>query len=211
MLRESGNKNFPIWLLGDSEPINWKDKIELPFDSRHPIRHNIWTSVQDIVQDIIYRSHKLRIDTSLIFIRNAIGDPVNKPKSSEKNWRNSIIVKELTDYKNYCNTFHPKIIFTFGSFAYEFGRRALNGIPIKPYIYWGTENLGSAFRDKTNNFYIDKTNLIPLLHRSIAGGKFLQSHVYFCDSNNANYFNYVGRILANIILTNKENLNIFIK
>jgi hypothetical protein len=51
---------------------------------------------------------------------------------------------------------------------------------------------------------------LPLLHRSIAGGKFLQSHDYFCRNSGANYFDYVGEKVAEVIIKNKDNLKIWI-
>lgn len=61
MDRETGYKTFPIWLIGDSEPKKWKDKLNEPLDYRHPVRHNIWTSIIDIVQDLLYRHNNKRI------------------------------------------------------------------------------------------------------------------------------------------------------
>jgi hypothetical protein len=72
MKEYSGNPEFPIWLLGDSPPINWADILEVPFDPRHPIRHNIWTSVLDVIQSEIYKTRKCRLNSEDIYIRNAI-------------------------------------------------------------------------------------------------------------------------------------------
>jgi hypothetical protein len=52
MAADVGNKNFPIWLLGDSNPERWQGELKTPFDPRHPVRHNIWTSILDVIQDI---------------------------------------------------------------------------------------------------------------------------------------------------------------
>jgi hypothetical protein len=40
-----GDPDFPIWLLGDSNPKGWQSVLETPLDPRHPARHNIWTPV----------------------------------------------------------------------------------------------------------------------------------------------------------------------
>ena len=85
MKRDCGDKNFPIWLLGDSEPENWKDVLTSPFDSRHPIRHNIWTSILDKIQDNIFRTNFNRINVERIYIRNAVDDPIKKPKYNQIN------------------------------------------------------------------------------------------------------------------------------
>ena len=76
--------------------------------------------------------------------------------------------------------------------------------------YWDTYHLGDEFRTRINSFNIDNTNLFPLLHRSIAGGKFLQSHDYFCRSDGANYFDYIGKEIASITIKNKDNLKIWL-
>jgi len=54
MHRETGEKTFPSWLLGDSNPARWQSRLENPLDAKHPIRHNIWTSVLDVVQETVY-------------------------------------------------------------------------------------------------------------------------------------------------------------
>lgn len=209
MTRECGDKKSRIWLLGDSEPENWQDQLNTPFDSRHPIRHNIWTSILEIVQDEVYRKLRERLDTKDIYIRNAIGDTAIKPKNNQKEW-NENVEYELNSLKSLINENKPIFIFSFGSFAYEFGRRAIGDMPCRTFGYWDTYNLGDEFRTRINGFSIDNTNLLPLLHRSIAGGKFLQSHDYFCRSTGANYFDYVGKEVADIIIKNRDSLRIWI-
>jgi len=49
-----GDPKFPIWLIGDSPPEAWADKLDTPLDPRHPARHSIWTSVADPMQDRFY-------------------------------------------------------------------------------------------------------------------------------------------------------------
>jgi hypothetical protein len=55
-----------------------------------------------------------------------------------------------------------------------------------------------------------QANLFPLLHVTIARGKFIQSHDYFCDQVGANYFEYVGAQIADIFLQHKDDLHIWI-
>ena len=209
MVRECGNAGFPIWLLGDSEPKNWRKQLCKPLDVRHPIRHNIWTSILDVVQDEIHRKLRKRLDTKDIYIRNAIDDPAIKPKNNQKIW-NADVEYELNNFKLLINKHKPVIIVSFGSFAYEFGRRATGSTDFKEFRYWSTLELGDEFRERINSFNIDNTNLLPLLHRSIAGRFFLQSHNNFCRNFGANYFNYVGEEIADVIVRNKNNLNIWI-
>jgi|AntAceMinimDraft_9_1070365.scaffolds.fasta_scaffold01453_8 hypothetical protein len=211
MEREHGNKEFPIWLLGDSEPQKWKKVLEFPLDERHPIRHNIWTSVIDPIQDILFRQLKVRINTSEIYIRNAITNPKNKPKQTDKTWVNQHIKEAINIFSNEIQNFQPIIIFCFGSFAYEFCCRSLNVKYQNSIKYWSTQKLGKEFIYKINYFNINQTNAIPLLHRSISGGKFIVSHENFCDKNGNNYFSFVSKNIAEIILKHKEEFNIFYK
>jgi hypothetical protein len=205
MEREVGNQKFKIWLLGDSEPKNWQAILNTPFDPRHPIRHNIWTPIIDLIQDELFRNCQKRIDTNEIFIRNAVDDPCKKPNDNLENWdNNDDLKKEITEYKNIVEQNKPIIIFSFGSFSYEFARRCLNELQEKNYKYWNTEKLGEEFRERVSSFDINKTNIIPLLHRSIAGGKFIESHNYFCNENkkDANYFEYTSNEIAKLIEKN---------
>ena len=112
MKREVGNKSFPIWLMGDSEPENWQDKLDTPLDPRHPARHNIWTPVLDAVQDQIFRTTGQRLDTSTLFIRNAIGDPAIKPRRRDIQWQ-IIVTDELLVWESLIAANHPCLIFTF--------------------------------------------------------------------------------------------------
>jgi len=208
MIRETGNKKFKIWLLGDSEPENWQKILKTPFDSRHPIRHNIWTSIIDLIQDNLFRNCIKRIDTNQIFIRNAVDNPNKKPENNEIKWNDKQdLLNEINDYKELINQYKPCFIFTFGSFSYEFARRCLDEKEIYNYKYWNTKKLGEDFRNRIINFKVDKINIIPLLHRSISGGKFIESHNYFCNKNGANYFEYVSKEITEKIINNKDNLN----
>ena len=65
--------------------------------------------------------------------------------------------------------------------------------------------IGDSEPDNWEN-YLDtpfdprKTNVIPLLHRSIAGRGFISSHKVFCGGNDekANYFEYCAKHIATI-------------
>ncbi len=210
MKREIGNKKFPIWLLGDSEPKNWRNDLEFPFDPRHPIRHGIWTSVLEVIQDQIFRKLGKRIDTTSIYIRNAMGDPSKKPDKSSVNWEQSI-KDEIIEFKKLIDENNPKMILCFGAFSYEFARRAIGQQPFRKYDYWRAENLGDEFRINISQFDLNATNLIPMLHRVISGGKFLQAHEYFCGKKGANFFEFSGTEIAKIILNDPDKLQIWIK
>lgn len=207
---ESGNKAFPIWLLGDSNPTNWQKDLKSPLDPRHPARHNIWTSILDVVQDRVYRNCRLRIDTSTIYIRNAIGDPCNKPLGNCTGW-DPAVEQGVTDLRQLLDQHCPTLLFCFGAFSFEFLRRSLGQVPAYPYQYWGAKNLGDEFRERMENFQLHAVNAIPLLHISISGGKFLKAHEYFTQQVDGNYFEYVGDKIANKLLEHADQLNIWIK
>lgn len=210
MEKETGQKSYDIWLLGDSNPKNWADDLCFPFDTRHPIRHNIITPVFDHIQEILYLKNKLRMNTNKIYIRNAIENHELKPKPNIKDWTEEI-TKEILLYKKDIQNYRPKIIFSFGSFSFEFLRRCLEKSTLEKYGLWNTKELGKQFRTRTSNFDVNGINIIPLLHRSISGGRFLQSHKLFCDKENANYFKETGDILSKILLKYKERLVIWCK
>jgi len=219
MEREVGNPRFPIWLLGDSNPKNWADKLTAPLDPRHPARHNIWTSVLDVIQDSVFRKARLRVDTSELFIRNAIEEPDQKPKSVKGEWsvENK---KEVDDYGNLINEYKPRIIISFGSFSWEFLKRSA----IKAALDGDLENsngssnnsqskdLAQIFWKSIEEFDPGKVNLLPLLHVSIARIHFLEAHANYChDNKEGNYFEEVGEAIAIKLLQYKNDLNIWIE
>jgi hypothetical protein len=108
MKSEVGNKDFPIWLLGDSNPKNWQDILVSPFDSRHPARHSIWTPVLDVIQDNVFRKSRIRIDTSSIYIRNAIENPLDKPLGSSANWGTDL-EKTIQEFGQILYQHHPAL------------------------------------------------------------------------------------------------------
>lgn len=210
MVREVGNQDFPLWLIGDSNPAQWQSYLKTPLDPRHPVRHNIWTALLDVMQDKVYRSAKLRIDTSTIYIRNAVDEPTKKPSQANDQW--SIAAEsEISTLEGLAKTHKPKMIFSFGAFAFEFVRRSVDKQERRKYGYWGARRLGNEFCQRIGNFDPSKTNIIPLLHRSIASGKFIESHDYFCGEEGANYFEIVGVKIADKMLQYRDQLHIWIE
>ena len=209
MEREDHSPKSSVWLLGDSEPLKWREQLHTPLDSRHPIRHNIWTSVIDVVQDKVFREDRRRVDASKIYIRNAIGHPEHKPKDREIFW-NEIVHKEIEEFSGLLKEYNPFIVFCFGAFAFEFARRA-SGNDANSYGSWRTLELGKEFRKRIIECSNNDKNIIPLLHRSIAGGRFLKSHENFVGREKDNYFEYVGEKIAKVLLAQKKNLNIWIE
>ncbi|MYC28725.1 MAG: hypothetical protein F4X65_01350 [Chloroflexi bacterium] len=203
-----GCKYFPIWLLGDSNPKNWEDKLDVPLDTRHPAVHNIWTPIVDLVQETVFEKDCKRINTSRLYVRNAVEDANEKPEYGVKNWdprlneRTRKLRKHIEEYK-------PKIVFSLGAFAFEFARRALTSEEgeYQGSRYWSAEKLGEQFRQRTKGFCVGETNLLPLLHVSIARGKFLEAHRSFTQCDKGNYFEYVAKEISKVLLCNENDFS----
>lgn len=208
MRKEVGSKISEIWLLGDSNPKNWQDVLETPFDPRHPAVHSIWTPVLDMMQDRVFRVCRRRIDASSIYKRNAIEDPTDKPMSKSVGWKASVEA-EVQAFRETLFEHCPRMLFSFGAFSFEFARRALRE-PMQRYDHWGTERLGQEFRRRIAAFDMNTVNLLPLLHVSIARGRFIQGHKYFCEQEGANYFEFVGNEIAEILIAHQDELQVWI-
>ncbi len=208
MDREVGDKDFPIWLLGDSNPTNWQDILITPLDPRHPARHNIWTPVLEVIQDRVFRAEKRRIDSSKLYIRNAIEDPSRKPEKNTLNW-NQELQLEVSDLANLLNKHKPIFLLCFGAFSYEFCRRSQNLQP-QSYDVWGARSMGDNFRSVINDFSLKSINILPLLHVSISRGRFIESHNYFSDDIGGNYFEHTGNLLSDKFIEHKDELDIWL-
>ncbi|MFA5077956.1 MAG: hypothetical protein WC541_00550 [Dehalococcoidia bacterium] len=194
MKGSTGDPEFPIWLIGDSPPKTWVHKLDTPLDPRHPARHNIWTSVADPLQDRLFRQSKLRLDTSQLYIRNAFDDPFDTSTQEQKEISQGTL-------KDLINKHRPSLVLTFGVFAFMQTLYAASENPQK--LYKTTALLGEQFRDRINNYDDCKVNILPLLHASIARGRFLEAHRDFLGVEVkicSNYFDYVGHELADLLL-----------
>jgi hypothetical protein len=189
--REIGDKNYPIWLL---------------VNPKYPaVRHQIWTPVLAEIQDKVYREIQTRIDTTNLYIRNAVIDSGIVPNTL--NWWGIEVGEEIEMFREIALEYKPKIIITFGAFPYEFLRRVFKVKPEKGPVYWGNAILGDEFGRSIQNFDINKINRIPLLHRVNASGKFIENQNYYGES----YFHYVGSKIAEKIIENKDDLKIWIE
>jgi len=209
MDREDGNRDFPVWLLGDSNPKQWQASLKTPFDSRHPVRHNIWTPVLDVIQDKVFREHRLRIETKRLYIRNAVDNSDLKPRTSDIEWGNDA-KKEVSAFRQLLLNHKPKLLLSFGAFSFEFARRALGQEPMYKYGYWSSEKLGEEFKRGIARFDLTIINTIPLLHRVVSGGKFNVSQGHFVGQAGANYFEFVGDSIADKLLQYQRQLPIWI-
>ena len=189
--REAGDRAYPIWLL---------------VNPKHPaIRHIIWTPALAEIQDKVFRETHTRIDTSNLYIRNAVCDSRIVPDTL--NWWEAEVIKEIELLREIVLEHQPKILISFGAFPFEFLRRVYEIKPEKVPKYWGTSNLGDEFERSIENFDITKTNRIPLLRRVISSGKFIEDHDLIIE----NYFHYVGTKIAEKLIENKNSLDIWIE
>ncbi|MBC2725837.1 hypothetical protein [Desulfosporosinus sp.] len=193
MKRESGDKSYPIWVL---------------INPKHPISHDNWTPVLDAIQDKVYREMHTRIETNNIYFRNAVSESRLVPNTL--NWWGPEVAKEIELFRKLALEYKPRIIFSLGAFAYEFLRRVYEIKPEKGPKAWSNSILGEEFERSLESFDINKTNIIPLLHRVGASANFIDTHNYFYRKDGENYYRYVGTRLAEKIIENKGRLNIWI-
>ena len=208
MKRDSGSPSVPIWLIADSSPSPWEKDLEIPLDPRHPTRHNIWTPILDGMQSRVFHASGRRIDTDKLYIRNAVHHAKEKPRYTARDWPPEC-GREIVTLRSLIEQHKPKLVLTFGAFAFEFARRVLDERPIRSTKHWGTGKLGGEFRQRVEGFSALETELLPLLHVSIARGRFLESHRYFTDMERGNYFEYVAEKLATLLLTHDRTFSIW--
>jgi hypothetical protein len=209
MSKSQGDIESAIWLLGDSNPQNWQNKLQEPLDSRHPARHNIWSPVLLEIQDRVFASAKLHVDQNKFYVRNAIENPQRKPAAGDLLW-SGYLQQAVKDLSTDMNKHHPQVVFSFGAFSFEFARRAVSSGKAAPYNAWNTRTLGEQFREAIKSFDPTVTNIIPLLHVSISRGKFIESHDNFCNSAGGNYFLCAGKEIAAKFLQFRSQLKIWV-
>ena len=210
MEREVGSTNFPIWLVGDSNPEKWANDLNYPLDPRHPARHNIWTPILDGIQEQVFLADGRRVATDQLYARNAVQDQGEKPPGTKIAWQPELL-KEVRDFARLLTLYTPKLVFTFGAFAFEFARRSLKENPEGKTKSWTTKRLGQEFRQRVEHFDPEEINIFPLLHVSIARRWFLQSHNHFTGREGGNYFDYVAKEIAPLLLEHKLSLPIWVQ
>lgn len=212
-----GSPEFPIWLIGDSPPKNWHDKLAVPLDRRHPARHNIWTPVLDVIQRTVFREGR-RLDDKQIHVRNAVESlELIDPERAQWNWED--LAPAVTKLGDLLAEHQPRLVLSFGAFACEMVYRARRtGVAVpcddRAVRNWTTKELGAAFREGVSNFDQRGINHLPLLHVSIARRHFLSAHAHFCpasDEKNPNYFEYVGSELGELLLKNMKDKQIWLR
>jgi hypothetical protein len=145
-----------------------------------------------------------------LYIRNAVEDPYSKPDGGELEWSDEVM-DEIGELSLLLDTHCPQFLLSFGAFSFEFARRALKEMPISKHSQWGAKNLGEAFRNRISYFDPKSVNLLPLLHVSIARGRFIQSHDYFTDVKGGNYFQHAAELISDAMITHSNNLDIWVE
>lgn len=187
--RDSGEKAFPIWLLVNPKyPAAFQD---------------IWRPVLDEIQDRVYRHMHIRIDTPKIYIRRAVSDSKLVPNTL--NWWDKEVAKEIELCREIVHEHKPKILITFGAFPFEFVRRVFKIKPEKGPKAWSSSILRDEFERSMENFDINGTNTIPLLRLVVSSDKFTSR------AGRETYYHYVGTMIAEKIIENKDRLNIWIE
>ena len=186
---------YPIWLIGDSSPAKWEADLDDPLDARHPARHNIWTPILEALQSRLFMSNRSRLDTNDLYIRNAVHRADEKPDGRAVEW-SPRLEEETRELGQLLAAHSPRLVLSFGAFAFEFARRSCDEGPKRAIGYWSTERLGQQFSQRIGKFVTDEVNLVPLLHVSIARRFFLQSHRKFTRAKNGNYFEHVAKEIA---------------
>lgn len=186
---ESGALTYPIWLV---------------VNPKYPaVVNKIWLPVLAEIQDKVYRELRKGIDSSDVFIKFAVKDPKYVPNTL--NWWDKEAMDEIEEFRQLALEYRPKIIISFGSFPYEFVRRAFKVRPEKGPKYWSNDHLSDEFLKAVEEFDSGKTNRIPLLRLIPFSGKFIEGSIY-----GENYFGYVGQKIADTIIRNKDSFNIWI-
>lgn len=218
MRPSAGPASSPFWLIGDSPPKGCHDKLAHPLDARHPARHNIWTPVLDVLQSTVFHSG-LRLDDRALYVRNAVNrvDVIDPKRVDWKNPRLKRCVDQLAR-RIAASKPRPVLILSFGAFACEVVCRARRASTDHEHTdrsvgAWTTKALGQAFREAVCGFDPKGVNHLPLLHVSIARRHFLTAHQHFCDGHageDPNYFEYVGKMLAELLVQHMRNASIWV-
>lgn len=202
MKRFDGLPDSGIWLLADSNPVVWQNDLDVPLDRRFPTRHNIWTPIEKVIQSHLFRECKSRLDEKY-YIRNAVEDPCVKLQKD-------LLADEIATFRGLLNKHQPLLVLCFGQFAFEFARRAQQEKDEHTFRYWSVDRLAEQFIKRTSTVRGDAVNVLPLLHASVARGRYLFCHEKF-SGGNRDYFQYVGEKLARVLVEHRTDprLNCF--
>jgi hypothetical protein len=216
MYRETGNPESAIWLLGDSNPESEDAEPEAvdlqhplkPLGSRHPTRHNIWTSVLDVVQRHLFMAGRNRLNDGRLYIRNAVGNPAHKRDKEQRS-------REIAELRRLLVIYLPPVLVPFGAFAHEFALHSLPGIEDRSqsWIVWNVKMLAGQFDKAISSLTgpeavvrLESITVLPLLH-AIGARQFRYCHREFSHGR-GDYFEYVGEKIAAVLIEHCTNARI---
>jgi hypothetical protein len=205
-----GNRDFPLWLIGDANLTPGKTGPFTPVDARHRVWHMIWTPVLHVIEDRVYRGSRLRMDTRGIHFRNILADLALKPEPAYKEW-SPATDSAVAGLRSLLVAHRPVILVSFGAFAFEAVRRALAEHEWHPHGWWSAKRLGDEFRKRIRDFEPGESNVLPLLHRRISGSAYMESYEHFIGEAGGDYFEVVGAALAETLLRYRRQLPIWIE
>lgn len=187
---ESGDKFFPIWLL-----VNPKYPNDIA---------DIWNPIMYDLQDMVFRKLQARINSRNVFIKDIVSDigQINFTSIEAE------VTKNIDLFRKSVHEHQPKLIFTFDAITNELVWRALDQKIQNQPKYWRTKNLRSEFEQSIASFDITRTNVIPLT-RLNKKKKTRRNTFPWDEDNNRYYFNIASK-LAERIIENKDDLNIWI-
>jgi len=193
MRRSCGCPDSAIWMLGDSPPSKHEHWLDEPLDRRFPTRHNIWTSIESVINRELFVHDKSRIDDRRFFVYNAV--------ASSKTWENeSAINTELSEFRKQVGDNRPFLFLAFGRRAFEFARRFQGEEPNTSFSSLSVPKIKEQFDARFPAVRQGEKSLLPLLHASIARQPESCYKAY-----KTNYFEYVGCELATIFKEHRED------
>jgi hypothetical protein len=192
-------RSTPIWLIGHSYPLNWVDQLDGPLDPRHPTRHSIWTPVLDQLQQYVYRNgegRRLNMDRCFVDNVRIKGDP---EEIGGWDWKSEAMLLRAKDVQRDLTSCRPKIVITFGDEVYRFTSAVRDGK--EPSASKMTmPDLANCFNAAVQAFDPEATNILPLLHASVARRSWSTAGKDYAGSSGANYFTHAGEALARLLL-----------
>jgi hypothetical protein len=90
-------------------------------------------------------------------------------------------------------------LITFGANAYRFAQEALD-FPTPSKRELEAKGLGAQFRSAILHFNPQKVNVLPLLHAYVARSGWQTAGKDYADEATANYFDYAGSQLGDILI-----------
>jgi hypothetical protein len=190
-----------IWLLAHSYPAKWVGDLRKPLDARFPTRHNIWTPIWDQMQERVWKEgSRRRLDPCKTLVLNVA------PRQNPGSPPNLECPERLRQFQSWLTEYKPPILITFGSVAYRFATRAIASLP-KPEPRLTAELLGERFRIAT--LTTGQINIFPLLHAWVARSGWIRAAEAYSGNRDANYFEFVGYRLADLLLKHGQSLPIW--